>query len=197
MDYADDENLIWRAQAGDKEAMAVIYERYLDPIYHYIYRQIGNSHVAEDLCAEVFLRMVEGIGRYENRGWAISAWLYRIAHDRVVDRFRQQQRTAQVELVEESSIDDDPHYAVQARLDQEEMWQIVARLERGPQWVIRLRFLEQLSVREVAQRTGRSEGAIKALPYRALQNLARIFDKKQQQGPILIENSEKSKGGSH
>src|SRR5262245_9642515 len=86
-----DSELVVRAKADDQQAISAIYERYSPGIYRYIYYRVGDTDLAEDLRAEVFLRMIEGMGRYEDRGWPLSAWLYRIAHDRAIDSLRRHQ----------------------------------------------------------------------------------------------------------
>src|SRR4029450_8167658 len=93
-----DSELVVRAKAGDHAAFTQIYERYAPAIYRYIYFRIGEAELAEDLQAEVFLRMLEGIHRYEDRGWPISAWLYRIAHDRTIDTMRRRRNPQHVPL---------------------------------------------------------------------------------------------------
>ena len=72
----------------DDAAFTQLYERYAPAIYRYLYARVQDATLAEDLRAEVFARMVEGLPRYQDRGWPISAWLYRIAHDRSVDCYR-------------------------------------------------------------------------------------------------------------
>src|ERR671929_1718081 len=94
----NDSELVARAKAGDHSAFTQIYERYAPAIYRYIYFRLGEQEQAEDLQAEVFLRMFEGIHRYEDRGWPISAWLYRIARDRTIDIIRRRRNRQQVPL---------------------------------------------------------------------------------------------------
>src|SRR5258708_34060812 len=92
----NDNELVIRAKAGDHTAFAQIYERYAPAIYRYIYFRVGEAELAEDLQAEVFLRMLEGLHRYEDRGWPISAWLYRIARDRTIDIIRRRRNRQHV-----------------------------------------------------------------------------------------------------
>src|SRR5689334_14709254 len=92
------DSLITRAKAHDQEALTEIYERYHAKIYHYINQRVQNADLAEDITADVFVRMLEGIARYEERGWPISAWLYRIAHDRSIDALRRQRIRATIPL---------------------------------------------------------------------------------------------------
>ena len=116
----NDSELVVRAKAGDHAAFTQIYERYAPAIYRYIYFRIGEAELAEDLQAEVFLRMLEGIHRYEDRGWPISAWLYRIAHDRTIDTIRRRRNRQQLPLESWGGMCDGPEGSVSAQLDHEE-----------------------------------------------------------------------------
>jgi RNA polymerase sigma-70 factor (ECF subfamily) len=165
--------LIDRAKSGDHGAVTQIYERYAAAIYRYIYFRVGEAELAEDLQAEVFLRMLEGIHRYEERGWSISAWLYRIAHDRMVDTLRRRRTRKHVPLDTWGGSCDGPENAISAQLDYEEVNRTLNDLTTDQRQVIQLRFLADMSVQEVARTLGRTEGAVKALQHRGLQSLAR------------------------
>ncbi len=171
----NDTELISRAKSEDPQALATIYERYSPAIYRYIYYRVGDAELAEDLRAEVFLRMLEGMHRYEDRGWPISAWLYRIAHDRTIDTLRRRSRRPQLPLEAWSETCEGPERLVDIRLDREELRRKIDELTESQRQVILLRFMGDLSVQEVATRMGRTEGAVKALQHRGLQNLARLL----------------------
>lgn len=169
----NESDLVKRAKSGDHGAVTVIYERYAAAIYRYIYFRVGEAELAEDLQAEVFLRMLEGIHRYEERGWPISAWLYRIAHDRTVDTMRRRRTRKHVPLDTWGGSCDGPENVVSAQLDYEELNRTLGDLTSDQRQVILLRFMADMSVQEVAQTIGRTEGAVKALQHRGLQSLAR------------------------
>lgn len=170
---ATDSELVIRAKAADKHALTAIYERYSPAIYRYIYYRVGDVELAEDLRAEVFLRMLEGIHRYEDRGWPLSAWLYRIAHDRTVDTLRRRRTRVQLPLENWNGTSDGPESAVDIRLDCEEVRHTINRLTDDQRKVIQMRFMQEMSVQEVAKVLGRTEGAVKALQHRGLQAMAR------------------------
>ena len=86
-------------QTHDPEALTEIYQRYHPVIYRYIYQRVRDIELAEDIASEVFVRMLEGINRFEDRGWPISAWLYRIARDRSIDIIRRQSKRATMPLI--------------------------------------------------------------------------------------------------
>lgn len=171
-----DQELIERAKAYDHDALQAIYEHYATGIFRYIYYRIGEYETAEDLRAEVFIKMLEGLETFTYQGWSISAWLYRIAHDRVVDHLRRSKRRQQ-ESLEDRYIDPKagPDAIALTRLDHAALRLALGQLTDEQAEVINLRFIQELSLREVAHITGRTEGAIKALQHRALQALGRLL----------------------
>ena len=171
-----DAELVVRAKAGDSGAISQIYERYATAIYRYIYYRVGEVELAEDLQADVFLRMLESIHRYEDRGWPISAWLYRIAHDRTVDTMRRRRVRQHVSLDLWGGACEGPEHGVSVQIEYEEVQRLMNDLTDDQRQVIRLRFLADMSIQEVAMRMGRTEGSVKALQHRGLQSLARRLD---------------------
>lgn len=170
---APDAELVRRAKDGDRNAMSQIYERHSAAIYRYIYYRVGESELAEDIQADVFLRMIEGIHRYEDRGWPITAWLYRIAHDRTVDTMRRRSKRPQVPLEVWEGSCEGPEDEVNSRLTNEEIRHTLEELTADQRQVILMRFMGEMSVQEVAESLGRTEGSVKALQHRGLQSLAR------------------------
>lgn len=168
-----DSELVRRAKAGDEGAVTQIYERYSAAIYRYIYYRVGEPELAEDLQAEVFLRMLEGMHRYEDRGWPISAWLYRIAHDRTIDMMRRRNRQRYVPFESWEGACEGPENAIGARLEHEELRKRLDDLTDDQRQVILMRFMADMPVQEVARKMGRTEGSVKALQHRGLQALAR------------------------
>ncbi len=171
--HVSDSELVIRAKAGDESAFTQIYERYAPAIYRYIYFRLGEPELAEDLQAEVFLRMLEGIHRYEDRGWPISAWLYRIARDRTIDTMRRRRIRQHVSLEAWGGSCDGPEISVGAQLEFEELSRTLDDLTDEQRQVIQLRFMADLSIQEVAKKMGRTEGSVKALQHRGLQSLQR------------------------
>lgn len=168
-----DAELVARAKTGDEAAFTQIYERYAPAIYRYIYYRLGEQELAEDLQAEVFLRMLEGIHRYEDRGWPISAWLYRIARDRTIDTMRRRRTRQQIPLEYWEGSCEGPENSVGTRLEYEELRRKLQDLTIEQRQVIQMRFLADMSIQEVAQTLNRTEGSVKALQHRGIQSLAR------------------------
>jgi RNA polymerase sigma-70 factor (ECF subfamily) len=174
----DEQGLLERASRADPEALGALYDRYVDRIYNYIYHRVGQADLAEDLTAQVFARMLEAIR--EGRAWrtSFSGWIYRIAHNLVIDHYRRRGRAAFVELEEATPIiadEADPVKRVEARLESEHLRAALAKLTEEQAEVISLRFLDEFSIAEVATMMNKTEGAIKALQYRAVLALRRVM----------------------
>ncbi|HYM49150.1 MAG TPA: sigma-70 family RNA polymerase sigma factor [Candidatus Limnocylindrales bacterium] len=179
-----DDALIRRARALDPGALAEIYERHLDGIYRYIYARIGHQADAEDLTEQVFLKMVDAIPGYRSRGVPFSSWLYRIAHNLVVDRYRRSGRTTLqlTEAVEDRGPYADPEGRFEFGQDRSRLLDAIRQLTPDQQQVIAMRFIDNLDVQDVAHLLRRRPGAIHALQYRALNSLQRILRSEQRAG---------------
>jgi len=174
----DEQGLLDRASRADPEAIGALYDRYVGRIYNYIYHRVGQADLAEDLTAQVFARMLEAIR--EGRAWrtSFSGWIYRIAHNLVIDHYRRRSRATFVELEEASPLvadGADPVRKVEARLEGEHLRAALGKLTEEQAEVIALRFLDEFSIAEVAAMMNKTEGAIKALQYRAVLALRRVM----------------------
>jgi RNA polymerase sigma-70 factor (ECF subfamily) len=166
------ERLLIEAAQRDPGRFAELYERNFDRVYAYVVRRVGDRDAAEDLTSEVFHKALAGLNRFEWRGASFAAWLYRIASNAIADRWQRAARERGNPLPEAG---DDVEFAEVER--RATLFQLVRKLPGDQQRVIMARFVEQRSVREIAQALGRSEGAIKQLQFRALENLrARMRD---------------------
>lgn len=168
-----DYELVLRAKRGDTDGLSLLYERYAHGMYCYLLRLTGDPEIADDLRADVFLRMVERIDCYEDRGWPFSAWLYRIARGRVIDTMRRNRYRTSSALFEHSLVCDGPERLVDIAGSHSDLYAAIAALSPEQSAVIAWRYIDDVPVAEVARRLGRSTGAVKALQHRGLQNLAR------------------------
>ena len=173
----DEAAILNRAQAYDLEALAELYDRYAPRMYAYIYRRVSDSALAEDLTSELFVRVLRSIR--DSRAWRGSflPWLYRIAHNLVVDSYRRQPAVPPASLDEAPIIsgEDDPLEAVQDAQARERLQAAIRRLTPEQQEVLALRFGEGLTAREVAEVIRKNTGAVEALQRRALATLQRIL----------------------
>jgi RNA polymerase sigma-70 factor (ECF subfamily) len=168
--------IVQRAQQGDAEAVATLYRTYAQSIYRYIAYRVASPADAEDLTAEVFLKMVEGLPAYRFTGAPFAAWLYRIAAARVIDYRRRASRRPQAALHEALTNGKPlPEEQVQQRHEIEELGEALRQLPDDHQTILLLRFVEGKSHHEVAAILGKSIPAVKTAQYRALVRLAELL----------------------
>jgi RNA polymerase sigma-70 factor, ECF subfamily len=175
----DERVLVERAQQNDQEAFAELYEKYFDKIYRYIVFKIGDKFEAEDMTQQVFLKVLRSIRSFKWQEAPFSAWLYRIAHNQIVDHLRQHTRrpTSQLEeaVTDCKQTETSPQQLIETRLDMEELVTAAKKLTPAQNEVIALRFSSDLPIAEVARLMGKSQGAIKALQHSAILALRRIM----------------------
>lgn len=167
----NERQLIARAKAGDKAAVGALYEAYAQPIFRYISYRVESDVVAEDLTADVFLRMVQGMGRYEDTGVPFGAWLYRIAANLVTDHYRGRKRATEQLTENEPSDDTDPFGKTAKEQEREQLRQALASLSEDYQTLLVLRFMQGMPHNEVAAIMNKSEAAIRVMQHRALKAL--------------------------
>ena len=170
--------LLEKAKQHDEEALGKLYDHYAPRIYAYIYRRVSHTHLAEDLTADVFVRVVQAI--QAERFWHTSfqAWLYRIAHNLVVDYYRRKPPAVELELEEQLvATEDNPVSAVTQRFSHQRLRAAISCLTPGQQQVLALRFGEGMKVRQVAKVMDKNAGAIEGLQHRALGALRRILER--------------------
>ena len=167
-----DQQTIRRAQQGDDAAITELYERYAPLIYRYVYYRLNSTADAEDITAEVFIKMVEALPRYQLTGAPFEAWLYRIAFARVVDFHRRADRRPLADL-SDSMADSkpNPEEQVSRRMEVEALRKALHQLTDEQQHILILRFIEQKSHQEVAEVLGKSMTAVKSAQHRALVQL--------------------------
>jgi len=171
---ASEEELLAAAMQYNSAALGEVYDRYEAKIYSYIYRRTGEQPLAEDLTAQVFLKMLESIRNRKAWQSSFSGWLYRIAHNLVIDHYRRRDRQSSVDLEDAPPLAselEDPVATAEMNIDAERLRAAIRRLTDDQAEVVSLRFFEGYSIAEVATFTNRTEGAIKALQYRAVATL--------------------------
>jgi RNA polymerase sigma-70 factor, ECF subfamily len=172
--------LVTLAQQGDGEAFGAIYDRYVEPVYRYLYYRVGSHPLAEDLTSETFLRALRRIDSFSWQGKDIGAWFMTIARNLVTDHVKSSRYRLEVstgDILDADRADADGRGTEDAVLDHlrnTELLAAVKTLRPDQQECIVLRFLQGLSVAETARVMGRSDGAIKQLQLRAVRALAAI-----------------------
>ena len=164
---SDERTLIEAAQA-DPARFVDLYERHFHQVYGYVIRRTGSRAEAEDITSQVFERALSHLSKFEWRGAPFVAWLYRIAANALTDRRRQTERDSG-ELPP-----DVPDESESGEIERRAMlFQLVERLPDVQRQVIEMRFVDGRSIREIAAALDRSDGAVKQLQLRALENLRR------------------------
>jgi len=171
----DVRRLVERAQQDDREALEELYLLHFDRIYSYLHMSVGNRHDAEDLTTQVFVKMLESIGKFRWRSAPFSAWLFRIAHNLAMDHFRASKRWQPEEEVPEPDPGDGSAAEEEAfeSIGRQSMLELIQKLSHEQQQVLTLKFVFNFSNAEAATILDKSEGAIKSLQHRALASLHR------------------------
>lgn len=168
--------LVELAQRGDPEAFGLLYERYVDVVYRYVYVRVGGHQLAEDITSETFLRALRRMDSFSWQGRDIAAWFVTIARNLITDnaksaRFRMEVTTA--DMLDADQRVDAPDSEVMERLRNERLLDAVKALKPEQAECVVLRFLQGLSLAETAKILGKSEGAVKQLQLRAVRALHR------------------------
>src|SRR5919201_667250 len=169
-------DVIARAKLGDRAAFAELYDRHVDSVYRYLLYRVREPSDAEDLTSEVFTRAFANIHRYRWQGKSFLAWLYTIARNAVTDRRRRDRPT--VDLDNAYGVAEEGPTAHERAIHGEAVDALrgaVKHLTTEQQEVIVLRFVENMSSRQVAKVLGKNEGAIRALQFRALGRLRKLL----------------------
>jgi len=169
----DDPALVEQAR-HNPEAFAILYRRYLTPIYGYLQRRVENVHVAEDLTGQTFMEALDGLkhNRYRESG-TFRAWLFTIARRRLVDFYRERPF---VELIDPPSSEPSLLATLEMNDDLSRLTHILKKLDPEKQELLRLRFTANLSFAEIAMLEGKTEAAVKMAIYRILDFLRQAWE---------------------
>ena len=161
------ERLVDKAAAGNFEAFGKLYGIYLDQIYRYVFYQVKDKMTAEDITEEVFVKAWKAIGSCKGKGKTFSAWLYRIAHNHMINTLRSMQKCVSIEQGNMAEVRD-PGLEIEKRLEHRELLELVTCLPENQRQVIILKFITGQNNRDIARIMGKREGAIRILQMRAL-----------------------------
>jgi RNA polymerase sigma-70 factor (ECF subfamily) len=178
-DNQQEEQLLIEAAQQDPSRFAELYELHFERVYAYIARRVRERSAAEELTSHVFHQALANLGKFKWRGAPFAAWLFRIAANSIADRAQRLLRESVREPARQASaLVAGPEPNLEQIETLARVYRLVDELPWDQRYVIRLRFAEEKSIREIAQKLSRSEGAIKQLQFRALQNLrARMSEK--------------------
>jgi RNA polymerase sigma-70 factor (ECF subfamily) len=169
--------LVSRAQAGDGEAFGLLYDRYVDTVFRFIYFRVNDRALAEDFTSETFLRALRRIGTISYQGRDIGAWFVTIARNIVLDHMKSARNRLEIvtgETIEGDEREPGPEATVIDGLTAERLMAAVGELGDEQRECVMLRFIQGFSVSETASVMGKNDGAIKALQHRAVRKLAEL-----------------------
>lgn len=173
-DDAAIEGLVAAAKAGDAEAYGRIFDHYHEAVYRYIAARVRRPSDAEDLAQLVFVKALEALPRYEQRGVPFGGWLFRLARNVVIDHLRTNREHVELDaLVEQTDGLAGPEALALARQQMDEVAAALAELTDEQRDAIALRFFAGLSAREAAEAMGKQEGTVRGIQFRAIGALRR------------------------
>ena len=184
MQKISDDELVKRAQTtplgipSGAEAIGELYDRYNEQVFRYVWARVYDRNSAEDLTGEVFTRMVANLPKYRSTKTPFLAWLYRIAHNLVIDHYRKEKNKRELPLDQVDKLvadKDNPAKTTEERLFFEQVKTALMELNPTRQEVIILRFLMELSLQEVAATLGKTVGAVKVAQHRGLKELREVL----------------------
>ena len=182
----EEELLVKKAQEGNAEAFGKLYDLYMPRIYRFIFLKVGTRQDAEDLAQQVFVNAWQHLEGFEFRGFPFASWLYRIASNAVIDFYRTSRPSADLEKIPDefvaqtASTERDLDHA----FDMATVKVALAKLDAEHQNVLILRFVDDLSTKEIAKVLEKSEGAVRVIQHRALKILKTHIDGRQTDSTI-------------
>ncbi|MHB8193301.1 MAG: RNA polymerase sigma factor [Bellilinea sp.] len=171
-----DESDLVEAARKDLREFGVLYKRYVNPVFRYLYSRTGNVHEAEDITAQTFLIALETFERFRGDGH-FSSWLFGIARNKVIDHYRQRKPVVPIEDAASEAENTDPLIAAIQSEQAAAAAKLIKTLDEDEQELLRLRFLAGMSFREIAHLLRRNEDAVKKTTYRLLARLQSQLEK--------------------
>jgi len=159
-----------------EEALAGLYEEYYDKIARYIYVRLSNKAQAEDLSSEVFLKALQSLDSYQERGIGMQAWLFKIAHNLVVDHYRKAAKYKMVPIdTVEIAVEEDQSKTIETKIEIEKMTRAMEQLTREQREVLELRFFGGLTSKETGTILKKRDGAVREMQHAAIEKLRKLL----------------------
>jgi len=176
--HESEDHLVQQAVKRDRAAFAALYDRCVDQVYRHVYYRVSNQADAEDITQEAFVKAWKAIGKYKKTGAPFVAWLITIAGNLVADLYKSRQKTLITDEVYEKNPSNqvsDPAGLAEANFNKTLIKEAVLKLKGDRQKVILMRFVDGFSYEEIAKVLNKSEGAVRVIQYRALDDLRRLL----------------------
>jgi len=186
----DERKLISKAKEGKEEAFGQLYDKYMPAIYRFVFLKVGAQKAqAEDICHEVFLNAWQNIKNFRFQGYPFSSWLYRIALNAVIDYYRTRKVNIDIDLVPEEAMATNAslHESLDDKFDLQMVKMCLTKLEPSYQDVLIMKFIEELSNKEIAAALDKSEGAIRVVQHRAIKQLKKFIEDERSNNQTIKE----------
>lgn len=182
IDNQSDEELLAQVRVCDPQALAFVYDKHNEELFRYAWRQLGSEAVAEDCVADTFTSFLNALRQGKGPQRYLRAYLYKIAHNWIVDYYRRQPPEDQpLETVMIAAEEEEQPTGVFAtKLEQQEIQRALAQLTADQRQVIVLRYLQDWSHEEISQAMHKPIGAVKALQHRATDALRKLLNGKEE-----------------
>lgn len=169
----DLESLVKKAQKGDLEAFGKIYDNLVDSLYRYVFYKVDDKDEIEDILESLFLKVWQNLKKYkEQKGLYFKAWVFRIAHNLVIDYYRTYREHASLDpRFSDNSKESDPTVLTRQTLNNEFLKEAMEKLKKKHQQIIIYKFINDFSNKEIAQILKKSEGSVRIMQFRALKAL--------------------------
>jgi len=173
----DEKQLIIESIAGNKQSFGCLYDKYYGQIYRYLYYRTASEEQALDLSSEVFLRAWSHLTDFgQQKKFQLRPWLYRIAHNLLVDHYRKEKSELILKEYKNENIkDDDPLEQVEQRQKSIGLAMVLKKLDQITQAVIACRFINGMSHKDTAQALGISEGNVRIIQFRGLKKIKKML----------------------
>ncbi len=186
----DERKDISKAKDGEEEAFGRLYDKYMPVIYRFIFLKVGGQKAqAEDICHEVFLSAWQNIGNFRFQGYPFSSWLYRIASNAVIDYYRTRKINVNIDFVPEEAVvaDVSLNEKFDNQLDLQTIRVCLKKLEPAYQDVLIMKFVEELSNKEISAALQKSEGAVRVIQHRAIKQIKKHIENERSNNQPIKE----------
>lgn len=175
----EEKKYIKEAQEGNQSSFGVIYDHYVSQIYRFVFFKVSVKQVAEDLTHEIFLSAWQNIKNYKQKQFAISSWLYQIARNKVIDHYRADKKNISIDTEDfsEEMLGSKEQESLDTPFAINKIKSLIKFLKPEYQDVLIMRYIEDLDHKEIASALNKSEGAVRLIQHRAINNLKELYKK--------------------
>ncbi len=173
-----EDKIIKNAIDGDSSAFGLLYDKYHSQIYRFIYLKVSHREEAEDITHQVFLNAWKNIEKYQIQGYPFSSWLYQISRNLVIDHYRTKKTTTDIESISESEFadsNDSLQKTIEVNFEVDIVRKAIFKLNQEQQDILIMRFVDELSSKEISTALGKPESTVRVLQHRAIKNLKNIL----------------------